>query len=137
MKAGHITSATIDEYIAAFPPEVRSILERIRSTIRKAAPEAEEKISYQMPTFSLKGLLVCFGAFRKHIGFYPPIKDEKIKMETSIYAGENGNLKFPLDQPVPYPLISRIVKVRVRENQEREDAKRGKQRQQIPKEEIL
>jgi uncharacterized protein YdhG (YjbR/CyaY superfamily) len=124
MEADHKTPTTIDEYIASFPSEVRSVLESIRSTIRKAAPDAVEKISYQMPTFTLKGLLVSFGAFRKHIGFYPPIRDEKLRIETSIYAGEKGNLRFPLDRPVPYPLISRLVKARVRENQEREDTKK-------------
>jgi len=124
MEADRKTPTTVDEYIAAFPPEVRSILKRIRSTIRKAAPDAVEKISYQMPTFTLKGLLVCFGAFRRHIGFYPPIMDEKLMSETSIYAGEKGNLRFPLDKPIPYPMISRIVKARVRENLERENAKK-------------
>jgi uncharacterized protein YdhG (YjbR/CyaY superfamily) len=126
MEADHKSPTTIDEYIASFPSEVRSVLESIRSTIRKAAPDAVEKISYQMPTFTLKGLLVSFGAFRKHIGFYPPIRDEKLRIETSIYAGEKGNLRFPLDRPVPYPLISRLVKARVRENLEREAAKKKK-----------
>jgi uncharacterized protein YdhG (YjbR/CyaY superfamily) len=126
MKADHTTPTTIDEYIAAFSPEVRSILERIRVTIRKAAPDAEETISYQMPTFTLNGHLVYFGAFKKHIGFYPPLRDEKLRRETSIYEGEKGNLRFPLDKPIPYTLISNIVKVRVRENQEDEDAKRRK-----------
>jgi uncharacterized protein YdhG (YjbR/CyaY superfamily) len=128
MKANRATPMTIDEYIAAFSPEVRSILERIRATIRKAAPGAEEKISYQMPTFTLDGHLVYFGAFKKHIGFYPPVRDEILRHETSIYEGEKGNLKFPLDKPIPYALIGRIVKVRVRENQERADAKRRKRR---------
>jgi uncharacterized protein YdhG (YjbR/CyaY superfamily) len=126
MKADHTTPTTIDEYIAAFAPEVRSILEKIRATIKKAAPEAEEKISYQMPAFTLKGDLVYFGAFKKHIGFYPPLRDEKLRRQTSIYAGEKGNLRFPLDKPIPYTLISKIVKVRVKENQENEDAKRRK-----------
>lgn len=126
MKADHTTPTSIDEYIAAFSPEVRSILERIRATIKKAAPDTEEMISYQMPTFTLKGHLVYFGAFKKHIGFYPPVRDEKLRRETSIYEGEKGNLRFPLDKPIPYTLISKIVKARVRENQEKEDAKRRK-----------
>ena len=126
MKADHTTPTTIDEYIAAFSPEVRSILERIRVTIKKAAPDAEEKISYQIPTFTLKGPLVYFGAFKKHIGFYPPVRDERLRRETSIYEGEKGNLRFPLDKPIPYTLISKIVKVRVRENQEEKDSKRRK-----------
>ena len=99
MKADPTTPRTIDEYIAAFSPEVRSILERIRVTIKKAAPDAEEEISYQMPAFTLKGHLVYLGAFKKHIGFYPPVRDKKLKRETSIYEGEKGNLRFPLDKP--------------------------------------
>ncbi len=126
MKADHTTPTTIDEYIAAFSPEVRAILEKIRMTIKKAAPDAEEKISYQLPTFALKGHLVYFGAFKKHIGLYPPVRDENLRRETSIYEGEKGNLRFPLDKPIPYTLISKIVKVRVRENQEEEGAKRRK-----------
>jgi uncharacterized protein YdhG (YjbR/CyaY superfamily) len=126
MKADHTTPTTIDEYIAGFSPEVRSVLERIRETIRKAAPGAEEKISYQMPTFTLEGHLVYFGAFKKHIGFYPPVRDEKLRREASIYEGEKGNLKFPLDKPIPYTLIGKIVKIRVRENQKAEDPKRRK-----------
>jgi uncharacterized protein YdhG (YjbR/CyaY superfamily) len=128
MKADHTTPTTIDEYIAAFSPKVRSILERIRATIKKAAPDAEEKISYQLPTFTLKGHLVYFGAFKKHIGFYPPVRDEKLRRETSIYDGEKGNLRFPFDKPIPYALIGKIVKARVRENQEKEHTKRRKKR---------
>jgi uncharacterized protein YdhG (YjbR/CyaY superfamily) len=128
MKADQTIPTSIDEYIAAFSPEVRSILERIRVTIKKAAPAAEEKISYQMPTFTLKGHLVYFRAFKKHIGFYPPVRDENLRRETSIYEGEKGNLRFPLDKPIPYTLISKIVKARVRENQEKEEAKRKKKK---------
>lgn len=126
MKADHTTPTTIDEYIAAFSPEVRSILERIRVTIKKAAPDAEEKISYQMPAFTLKGHLVYFGAFKKHIGFYPPVRDEKLRRETSIYEGEKGNLRFPLNKPIPYTLISKIVKIRVREDLERAEVRAKK-----------
>ena len=126
MKADHRTPTSIDEYMAAFSPDIRSILERIRVTIKKAAPDAEEKISYQMPTFTLKGHLVYFGAFKKHIGFYPPVRDKSLRRETSIYEGEKGNLRFPFDKPIPYTLISKIVKARVRENQKKEDAKRRK-----------
>lgn len=107
---------TIDEYIALYPADVQAILQKIRATIRKAAPDAEEKISYQIPAFALHGNLVYFGAFKKHIGFYPPIRDEKLKREAAIYAGEKGNLQFPLDQAIPYALIGRIVKARVKEN---------------------
>jgi uncharacterized protein YdhG (YjbR/CyaY superfamily) len=117
----------IDEYIAAFPPEVQSILERIRSTIRQAAPKAEEKISYKMPAFALDGDLIYFAAFKKHIGVYPPVRgDEKLSKEISRYRGEKGNLKFPLDEPIPYALISRLVKFRVKEHLKRVASKRHK-----------
>ena len=115
--ADRATPTTIDDYIAACPPEVQPILDRIRATIRRAAPGADEKISYQMPAFVLNGALVYFGAFKKHIGFFPPVRDEQLRRETAAYAGEKGNLRFPLDKPMPYALIGRIVKARVRENQ--------------------
>jgi uncharacterized protein YdhG (YjbR/CyaY superfamily) len=117
----------IDEYIGTFSPEVQSILEKIRSTIRKAAPEAEETISYGMPAFALRGILIYFAAFKKHIGLYPPVKgDEKLNADVSPYKNEKGNLRFPLDEPIPYTLISRIVKFRVKEQLERAKPKHGK-----------
>lgn len=120
---------SIDEYIAAFSPEVRSILKKVRSTIRKAAPGAQEKISYGIPAFTMGGALVFFAAFKNHIGLYPPVRgDEKLRKAISPYRGEKGNLKFPLDEPIPYALISRIVKVRVKERRERIATKRGKRR---------
>ena len=126
MRADRAAPTTIDEYIAAAPREVRPILEKIRKTIQKAAPAAQEKISYQIPTFTLRGNLVHFAAFQKHIGFYPPVRDKKVRIEASVYAGEKGNLRFPLDRPIPYALIGRIVKARVRENQERVDERKKK-----------
>lgn len=117
---------TIDEYIAAYPTEVRAILEKIRATIRKAAPAAEEKISYQIPAFALNGALVYFGAFKKHIGLYPPVRDAKLKKEASVYAGHKGNLQFPLDEPIPYGLIGRIVKARVKANLDAQAQKKKK-----------
>jgi uncharacterized protein YdhG (YjbR/CyaY superfamily) len=120
MKSNRLPPRNIDEYIASCSPEVQSILEKIRSTIQKAAPEAEEKISYGMPTFALSGNLIHFAAFKSHIGLYPPVKgDAKLQAEISPYKGEKGNLKFPLDQPIPYALITRIVKFRVKEHSER------------------
>jgi len=116
----------IDDYIAAFSPEVQAILQKIRTTIRKAAPAAQEKIGYQIPTFTLNGNLVHFAAFQKHIGLYPPIGDEQLKKELAIYAGPRGNLRFPFDKRIPYSLITKIVKVRVRENQARADARQRK-----------
>jgi uncharacterized protein YdhG (YjbR/CyaY superfamily) len=129
MKVARTAPTTIDEYIAAFPPEVQSILQKIRLTISKAAPDAEEKISYRIPAFTLNGHLVYFGAFKKHIGLYPPIRDAKLGRETSPYVGENGNLRFPLDKPIPYALISKIVKVRMRENREAKAAKKVRRSQ--------
>ncbi len=116
---------TIDEYIAAFPPDVQAILEKIRLTIREAAPQAQEKISYKMPAFALDGDLIYFAAFKKHIGVYPPVRgDAKLSKEISRYRGEKGNLKFPLDEPIPYELITRVVKFRVKEHVERLRSKR-------------
>ena len=117
----------IDEYIASFPEDVQEILEKLRATIRKAAPDAEEKISYQIPTFSLKGNLVHFAAYKKHIGFYPtPSGIENFKNELSAYEGAKGSVKFPLNKPIPYDLIREIVEFRVKENLERAEAKRKK-----------
>jgi uncharacterized protein YdhG (YjbR/CyaY superfamily) len=121
--------ATIDEYIAAFPPDVQSILKRIRLTIRKTAPQAKEKISYRMPAFFLDGVLIYFAAFKNHIGMYPPVRgDEKLNKELARYRGEKGNLRFPLDEPIPYALIGRIVKFRVKEQLARIAAKQVKKR---------
>jgi uncharacterized protein YdhG (YjbR/CyaY superfamily) len=116
MPATRRTSKNVDEYIASFPPDVQDILERIRLTIRNAAPQAQEAISYKIPTFRLNGALVYFAAFKKHIGFYPPVRgDAKLAKALSPYAGEKGNLKFPLDQRMPYGLIARLVKFRVKQ----------------------
>lgn len=111
---------TIDEYISVFPKDIQEILKKIRATIQKAAPGAEETINYQMPTFTLKGNLVHFAAFKNHIGFYPtPTGIEKFKKELSAYKGAKGSVQFPLDQPIPYSLIGKIVTFRVKENLER------------------
>ena len=114
----------IDEYIAAYPPKIRAILQRVRTTIRKAAPDAEERIAYRMPSFALNGALVYFGGFKEHVGFFPPVRDPQLKRDAARYAGVKGNLRFRYDEPIPYDLISRIVVARVRENQERLLAKR-------------
>jgi uncharacterized protein YdhG (YjbR/CyaY superfamily) len=108
---------TIDEYIARFPAEIQEILQKIRMTIHQAAPEAKEVISYQMPAFHLKGNLVYFAAWKEHIGLYPPITgDAQLEQEVAVYAGPKGNLQFPLAQPMPYDLITRIVQHRVKQN---------------------
>ena len=115
---------TIDGYIAGFPRDVQATLEKIRRTIRKAAPDAEETIKYQMPTFTLKGNLVHFAAFKKHIGFYPvPTGIEAFKKELSVYEGGKGSVQFPLDKPIPFDLIGRIVKFRAKENLAKATAK--------------
>ena len=118
---------SIDEYIASFPPDIQARLEAMRATIRAAAPDAEEKISYQMPTFFLKGNLVHFAAFKQHIGFYPvPRGIEEFKEELSIYKGAKGSVQFPLDQPLPLDLVARIVRFRVAENLVAAEAKARK-----------
>lgn len=111
------TDPRIDEYIAGFPNNVQAILEKIRATIRESAPEAEETISYQMPTFKQNGILVHFAAFKNHIGLYPtPSGIEEFKDVLSDYKSAKGSVQFPLDQPIPYDLIGKIVRFRVREN---------------------
>lgn len=107
---------TIDEYIAPFPPDVRAILQEIRATVRKAAPAAEERISYRMPAFRLDRDLIYFAAFKNHIGVFPPVRgDEKLDRQLARYRGPKGNLKFPLDEPIPYGLIRRVVQWRIKE----------------------
>ena len=112
---GHPT--TIDEYISQFPEDVQRILVKIRAVIRESAPEAVERISYHMPGFYLNGSLVWFGVHRHHIGFYPTGSGiEAFKEELSAYKWSKGAVQFPLDQPMPYELIRKIVKFRVAEN---------------------
>jgi uncharacterized protein YdhG (YjbR/CyaY superfamily) len=117
----------IDEYIAGFPEDVQAILQKVRATIRAAAPEAEETISYQMPSFRLKGYLVYFAAHKNHIGLYPaPSGIEEFMQELSPYVGGKGSVRFPLDRPIPYDLIARIVKFRAEENLAKAEAKKKK-----------
>lgn len=124
MKIAQAAPTTIDEYIAGFPSAVQEILQKIRMTIREAAPDAEEAIKYQLPTFVLKGNLVHFGAFKKHIGFYStPSGHQEFQEELSVYKGAKGSVQFPLDQPMPLDLIRRVVRFRVEENLERAAAK--------------
>ena len=128
MATRRIAPKSIDEYIAAFSPDVQAILERVRLTISGAAPNAQETISYKMPTFTLHGVLVYFAAFKNHIGFYPPVRgDARLEKAISSYAGEKGNLRFPLDQPMPYSLIERIVKLRVKQNLAKAAARKAKE----------
>jgi uncharacterized protein YdhG (YjbR/CyaY superfamily) len=107
----------IDEYIRSFPPAIQKILEQLRTIIHKNAPDAEEAISYGMPTFKFNGNLVHFAAFEHHIGFYPtPSGLEAFEKELAPYKHAKGSVQFPLDEPIPYDLVKRIVQFRVREN---------------------
>jgi len=109
-------SKDIDDYISTFPKKIQAMLESLRQTIRKAAPEAEEAINYGIPTFKLNGNLVHFAAFKKHIGFYPtPSAIEAFKDKLSMYEGAKGSVKFPIDKPLPLDLVCEIVTFRVNE----------------------
>ncbi len=120
---------TIDEYIAEFPDDVQEILQRVRATIKEAAPDAQEAIKYRLPTFTLKGNLVHFGAFKDHIGFYPdPTGIDAFKDELAPYRSGKGTIQFPLGQPIPYDLISKVTKRRVQENLERAEQKKRTQK---------
>ena len=115
---------TVDEYILSFPKETQKILEEIRAAIKAAAPNAEEKISYQMPTFYLNGNLIHFAAYKNHIGIYPtPSGTEAFKRQLSKYQGGKGSVRLPIDDPMPLKLISQIVKFRVAENLKKAKAK--------------
>ena len=110
----------VDEYIAQFPPNVQATLNQLRQTIKAAAPMAEEQISYMMPAYRYKGVLVYFGGFKNHIGFYAaPTGHEAFKKELSIYKSGKGSVQFPLDKPLPFKLITQIVKFRVKQNEEK------------------
>ena len=119
----------IDGYISQFPADVQAILEQLRATIRHAAPEAKETISYMMPAFKQHGILVYFAAWKKHVGLYPPISGDKaLEKAVAPYAGPKGNLQFPLDEPIPYDLIERIIKLRVKQDTAKAAATRKKRK---------
>ena len=120
---------SIDEYIATFPGDVQKILQELRAVIKAAAPDAQETINYQIPTFTLNGNLVHFGAWKKHIGFYPTSSGtQAFEQELSVYESAKGSIKFPIDKPLPLELIGRIVKFRVAENLKKADAKSSKRK---------
>ncbi|QJD84582.1 iron chaperone [Cohnella herbarum] len=120
---------SIDHYISHFPPEVREILRTLRKVIRDAAPDAKEKISYQMPTFEQQGNLVHFAAYKNHIGFYPGANGiHEFQPELAGYKGAKGSVQFPIDKPLPYELIRRIVQFRIVDNRRRAEAKTAKQK---------
>jgi uncharacterized protein YdhG (YjbR/CyaY superfamily) len=122
-----IHNGRYDDYIAGFPEHIREILEKVRATIREAAPGAEETIKYEMPTFMLNGNLVYFAAYKNHIGFYPiPSGMEEFKEDLAGYKTGKGSVQFPLDKPIPYELIRRITEYRVQENLAKAAAKKNK-----------
>jgi len=121
------TISSIDNYILTFPEDVQELLQTLRTVIKEVAPDATEKISYQMPTFDLYGNLVHFAAFKNHIGFYPaPSGIEKFKNELGMYKNAKGSVQFPINEPLPYELIRKIVKFRVIENTELHQSKKKK-----------
>jgi uncharacterized protein YdhG (YjbR/CyaY superfamily) len=117
-------SGSIDDYIQGFRPEIQHVLKQVRNTIRKAAPKAQETISYRIPVFMLEGPVVYFAAFKHHLGFYPTSSGtRKFRKELAGYKGAKGSVQFPLDQPMPLDLIAKIAKFRVKENLQRAKAK--------------
>jgi uncharacterized protein YdhG (YjbR/CyaY superfamily) len=119
-------AATIDDYIAGCEPRVRPILKKLRAIVRAEAPDAEETISYRMPAFKRHGVLIYFAAFTHHIGIYPPVKgNAAVERALAPYRGEKGNLRFPIDEPIPYDVIRRVVRARIAE-QDRKRAARGR-----------
>jgi len=120
-----VHAKNIDEYISGFPEDTQKLLEQVRTVIKKAAPQAEEAIKYAMPTFTLNGNLVHFAAFKNHIGFYPtPQGIDEFKKELSVYKEGKGSVQFPIDQPLPLTLISRMVKFRAQKNMAKVKAKK-------------
>jgi uncharacterized protein YdhG (YjbR/CyaY superfamily) len=124
------TPVTVDEYIAGQPPAVRVILTKIRDVVRRAAPDAVEVVSYRMPAFKQHGILLYVAAFKSHIGLFPPVSgDAALERAIEPYAGEKGSLRFPLDRPIPYRLIERIVRLRVEQDMAKAEKKsKGRRR---------
>lgn len=127
MTSGNTQATTIDDYLANVPPDAREKLQEIRQIVKEEAPEADEAISYRMPAFKLHGILVYFGAFKDHVGLYPTSSPmDAFREELAGYKTSKGAIQFPLDRPLPVPLIRRIVQYRVKENLERTEQKRKK-----------
>lgn len=121
----------IDEYIAGFPPKARAALKKVRATLRKVAPAAEETISYRIPALRGNGILVYFAGFKNHIGMFPPVRgDARLATALKRYQGPKGNLRFPLDEPMPLALIARIGKLRVTQDREKTAARTARKRRQ-------
>ena len=122
-------SADVDAYIATFPPKVRARLTQVRRAIRVAAPEATEGISYRIPAYKLNGILVFFAGFKDHIGLYPPVRgDAALAKAIAKYAGPKGNLKFPHDEPLPLALITRITRLKIKQDAARATDRKNKNR---------
>lgn len=117
---------TVEAYIAGFPPDIQAVLHRVRETVRQAAPGAQERISYRMPALFQDGVLVYYGAFKRHLGVFPPVSDAALAAEVARYAGPKGNLQFPYDQPIPYALLAAVVRARADANAARRGAKRAR-----------
>jgi uncharacterized protein YdhG (YjbR/CyaY superfamily) len=115
--------ATVDEYIESFPPNIQAVLLAVRATVREAAPHAEERISYRMPSLFQNGAVVYYGAFKSHLGLFPPVEDPALLAKVAQYAGPKGNLQFPYSQPMPHKLIAAVVQARVRFNAAKAAAK--------------
>lgn len=129
MRGQTVSFHSIDEYVATFPEDVQAVLQALRATIRAAAPDAEERISYQMPAFALNGILVYFAAYRNHIGFYPTSSGmQAFQSELAAYETSKGAVRFPIGEPLPMELIGRIVKHRVTENLKSAEAKANKKK---------
>jgi uncharacterized protein YdhG (YjbR/CyaY superfamily) len=122
--------ATVDEYIAGFAPEIQAVLRAVRATLRRAAPRAEECISYRMPALFQDGVVVYFGAFKRHIGMYPPVQDPALRDRLAAHAGPKGNLRFRYAEPIPHALIAAIVRARLASNLARAGAKRSTARKE-------
>ena len=129
MEDNKVKFNSIDEYIGLFPSEVQDILTTLRKVIKESAPEATEKISYQMPTFAMQGNLVHFAAFKKHIGFYPAASGVSAFADKLVeYKTSKGAIQFPIDKPLPYELIREIVQFRVDENRKEAEDKLKKKK---------
>jgi uncharacterized protein YdhG (YjbR/CyaY superfamily) len=118
--------ATVDEYIESFPPGIQAVLRAVRATVRQAAPQADECISYRMPALFQHGAVVYYGAFKSHLGLFPPVEDPALLAQAARYAGPKGNLQFPYSQPMPLELIAAVVRARVNSNAARAAAKPGR-----------
>ena len=119
---------TVDDYIRSAPTHVQPVLEAMRATVRKAAPDAEERISYRMPAYFQHGVLAYFAAFKSHVGFYPPVRDKALLRQAARYAGPKGNLRFPLAGPMPHALVAKLVKARLKENLPKQGSKQAAKR---------